>query len=196
MGTPLESDKVFHVYNRANGDEKLFRERRNYDFFLTKLQYYLLPVVQIYSYCLMPNHFHLLLRIRSKAEIASITGPEAESKLNAYFVSKAFSNFFSCYTQAFNKVYKRKGSLFIKNFKRKQVGDEIYYRKLVYYIHLNPVVARMVRNPEDWAYSSYGVYLENRSSFIETAEVLELFGGLENFRHCHEQPPDLTGIDF
>ena len=60
--------KLYHIYNRANGREHLFIEDENYGFFLQKVSQYILPVAEIYSYCLLPNHFHLLVKIKTIEE--------------------------------------------------------------------------------------------------------------------------------
>jgi len=110
----MESVQSYHIYNHANGTENIFREEGNYRFFLQQYDKYLGGVVNIYAYCLMPNHFHLFLSIKGVDELSK-TFPKFETLEK--LVSKKFSNFFSSYTQSFNKVYSRKGSLFIKNFK-------------------------------------------------------------------------------
>src|ERR1035438_4711725 len=66
---PLESDFIYHIYNRANGNEKLFFEEENYQFFMDKFKLYVSPVAEVFCYCLMPNHFHFLVRIKSEAAI-------------------------------------------------------------------------------------------------------------------------------
>lgn len=65
----FEPDQVYHIYNRANGNENLFRESRNYRFFLQKYFAYINPVAETYAYCLLPNHFHAMIRVRSKPNL-------------------------------------------------------------------------------------------------------------------------------
>ena len=106
----------YHIYNHANGEDNLFRERENYRFFLQQYEKHITPVADTLAYCLMPNHFHLLVRIKD-AEALLQTFPKFETleKLAASnIISKQFANLFSSYTQAFNKKYDRKGSLFQK----------------------------------------------------------------------------------
>ena len=107
----------YHVFNHANGRENLFLEEKNYVFFLEKLEQYILPVCKMYAYCLLPNHFHLVMEVRSENYLNALWNSNPgmslpQDKLQ-YKTSKAFANFFSSYTQSFNKVYNRKGSLFI-----------------------------------------------------------------------------------
>ncbi|HSM57092.1 MAG TPA: hypothetical protein VK879_13145 [Candidatus Sulfomarinibacteraceae bacterium] len=59
---PLAPGTYYHIYNRGINDEIIFKEERNYPFFLKKMAHYILPVAEVYAYCLLPNHFHLLVR--------------------------------------------------------------------------------------------------------------------------------------
>src|SRR5690606_21905148 len=82
-----------------------------------------------------------------------------EAKLS-HLLSKQFSNFFSSYSQAFNKVYQRRGSLFIKNFKRKKVDNDVYLTQLILYIHLNPVKHGFTKDIEAWSWTSFSNFWE------------------------------------
>ena len=185
---PLETQGTYHIYNRANGNEKIFSNRGNYDFFLSRYVDHIHPIAETFCYCLMPNHFHFLLRIRKEEEIQENL-KETFSKLKfnkkpeiEKIMSKRFSNFFSSYTQAFNKQQSRMGSLFMKNFKRKRVTEQKYLLNLVHYIHSNPVEAGIVAKPEIWKYSSYKILIdENAKSFLNREEVIDWFGDKENF---------------
>ncbi|MDI9341937.1 MAG: transposase [Sediminibacterium sp.] len=183
----LMPDGIYHVYNRANGNEPLFVSEENYVFFIRKYQEFILPVADTFCYCLMPNHFHFLIQIKPEDALKRVvTFPKFETLEK--LVSKHFSNFFSSYTQAFNKQQNRQGSLFMKNFKRKQVQDEHHYPKLVHYIHFNPVQANLCKQPEHWPYSSYAGILNGELSFLKTDELLRWFGGLEYYKAYHVLP--------
>jgi REP element-mobilizing transposase RayT len=128
----------------------------------------------------MPNHLHLLIRFKSEVEIRAqfstgksllLTSPTLqgtdtlqgsdtlegiETKINLpKAISQRFSNLFNGYTQAYNRMFERKGNLFIPRFKRKLVDNEAYFAELVDYIHNNPVHHGFVSNPEDWEFSSW-----------------------------------------
>ena len=194
---PLLPESTYHIYNHANGSDLLFKEDKNYHFFLEKYQKYIMPVANTHAYCLMPNHFHLLIRVKKEEEIiAAFTSAagrnygklsskvEREAFVSLY-VSKQFSNLFSSYTQAFNKMYNRMGSLFVKNFKRKRIENENYYSKMVTYIHLNPVRHTFVSKPEDWNHSSYRIFLSDAKTWLEKEEVISSFHDRDNFIFCH-----------
>jgi putative transposase len=194
----LSPDTTYHVYNRANGNENLFLSTENYRYFLEKYVFYISPTADTFCYCLMPNHFHFLIRVKDEEALewhfAALTGFETlsglsaravESKLNNY-ISRRFSNLFNGYTQTFNKMHGRKGSLFIRPFKRIEVTEEIYLRKLVHYIHYNPVKATLCETPAAWPYSSYFSILAGEPTFLKSDEVIDWFGDKENFIHIHK----------
>ena len=175
----------YHIYNHANGDDNLFREEKNYDFFLKKYHQHIDPIADTVAWCLMKNHFHLLLRIKSEEEIISSSSfPKFQTleKIDSNFISKQFSNFFSSYTQAFNKVYKRRGSLFIKNFKRKEIKSEAYLRSCILYVHLNPVKHGFVRDVDDWQHSSFRQFPELYPKLLDW-----LFGTEEDYFKIHRE---------
>ena len=163
----FEAECVYHIYNRANGFENLFKEKRNYSYFLERYVEFADPVAETYAYCLMPNHFHMMVRVRSEEEMVSNSGRETSQKfadlqglqnLEGLSVAKAvkqkFSNFSNAYAKAYNSMYNRKGSLFQANMKKKEVADEDYFTRLILYIHNNPVKHGFVKSPYDWPYSS------------------------------------------
>jgi REP element-mobilizing transposase RayT len=193
----------YHIYNHSNGNDLLFKDAKNYFFFLDKYQKFISPVADTFVYCLMPNHFHLLVQIKKETDIIlELSSKNAKRKYDmlettsekekfvSLYVSKQFSNLFSSYTQAFNKVYNRMGSLFIKNFKRKRINDNNYFLKLIVYIHLNPVTHKFVQKPDDWKYSSYNTILSSKPTFVKREEVIELYGDVENFKFCHTNEID------
>jgi len=186
----MDLSEYYHVYNRANGNENLFLSDDNYLFFLNKYSEHIYPVCKTYAYCLMPNHFHFLVKTRDEEEIRSLMKLDADKSVDGKTVSKQFSNFFSCYTQAFNKMYQRKGSLFMKNFKRKPIKYDAYFTKVIHYIHFNPVHHGFVRNIENWQWSSYHSFISESKTLLERNEVLNWYDGRIEFLRFHQQPID------
>jgi REP element-mobilizing transposase RayT len=185
----LHTETFYHIYNHANGIENLFIEDKNYPFFIQKYILHIEPIASTYAYCLMPNHFHFLIKIKEEKIIRNIPKfKDIDTSLIPYQISKSFANLFSSYTQAYNKVYKRRGSLFLKNFKYKEINNEKYLFNLLFYIHKNPIHHGFVMNLEDWQYSSYHSYLHSsNNNFIETEYFLNEFSSVENFIKFHQQ---------
>jgi len=191
---PLETEKHYHIFNRANGNDSIFLSEDNYDFFLRKYKIHIAPICDTFCYCLMPNHFHLLIRFKDDSLIEQLKNFKNNNDISL-FLSKQFSNFFSSYTQAFNKQQNRKGSLFLKPFKRKEIKDEVYFRKLIHYIHLNPVEAGLCSKPNLWKYSSFNAISSQKHTNILKNEVIDYFDDLENFHFVHTQSTSLLGIE-
>ncbi|MDX5320536.1 MAG: transposase [Bacteroidota bacterium] len=176
--------EYYHIFNHANGFEDLFREEENFRFFLEKYQLSCDAAVETFAFCLMPNHYHTLIRVKTHEELiaAKIIEGEMEDIQISNAISRQLSRFFSSYTQAFNKVYHRRGSMFIKNYKRKRIDDESYLRELVLYIHLNPVKHGFRNTPENWKWNSFTMASPEQLNFYH-----QLFGGETNYLEAIER---------
>jgi len=131
--TPLINGNYYHIYNRGNNRDDIFYEIENYYHFLRLYDKYINPVVDTFAWCLLKNHFHLLVYIKTLAEInPKLLTYNTVKKPKVISASKQFSHFFNAYTQAINKRHHRTGSLFEKNFERKQVTSEKYFQKLIF----------------------------------------------------------------
>lgn len=216
---PLQPDSSYHIFNHANGFENIFRHEANYYYFLEKYRKYISPIAETYAYCLMPNHFHLVIRIRKRSVVEELIrnknsnksfskvsnleksvnvtqnefnkikpvnfGKDITSSDIEKYLSKQFANLFSCYTQSFNKVYGRMGSLFIKNFKREPITNKIHFLNTVIYTHRNPIHHGFCKQYDEWTFSSYNDILQGTDSGTETAKLLKITGGLESFTNMH-----------
>jgi hypothetical protein len=104
------------------------------------------------------------------------------------FLLQQFSNCFNAYSKAFNKVYSRKGKLFMEPFNRKSITTPEYYNKLIHYIHANPVHHGLCNTVNEWPYSSYNEIINHQNSWIQYEEIMNWFGSEEEFKKFHEQP--------
>jgi REP element-mobilizing transposase RayT len=102
-------------------------------------------------------------------------------------ISQQFSNLFNAYTKAFNKMYNRRGSLFIPNFKREEITSNEYFTSAICYIHRNPVHHGFVKTFTDWRWSSYQQILNETTTFVIRQQVLDWFGNAEEFKKIHQQ---------
>jgi len=168
----------YHVYNRGANRESIFALEDNYLFLLRRIKQYLPDYeLSIIAYCLMPNHYHFLLR----AEQDNALSP---------FVQRVFNS----YSQAFNRQQHRSGTLFEGRAKNKIIDKDSYLIHIVRYIHMNPVQAGLVRNPEDWPYSNYREWIGLRSGTLYDPEFIkELFSRPQEYQSFvqSEIPPAL-----
>jgi len=214
---PLFPNQIYHIINHANGFENLFVNRGNYHYFLQQYAKYIFPIARTYAYCLMPNHFHLLVKMRSEEELTirflelkeqgskSLQGFETLGGMEDGKVSKTlsqqFSNLFNGYTQAFNKQQNRKGSLFIPNFRRSGVSEETYFFTCLRYIHQNPVRHGFAKELMEWEHSSIHSFVGSRKSKVEREEVMDWFGknykaSEKEFWLFHNQGWDSDDLDL
>jgi len=193
----LEADKYFHIFNHAVGDEKFFKNDRNYQFFLDNLKDYIPPIADLLCYCLMQNHFHLVVKFHSIEELKkefSKNGKFKETELTSdkisELLSKQFSNYFNKYAKSFNAQEYRRGSLFKRAFMRIPINSESYLIRLIRYVHHNPVKDKLVSLPYDWKYSSYNALVSQKPTMLVRAQVIDLFEDLDNFIFYHKQQDD------
>jgi len=199
---PLIADNYYHLFSRAVGQEKLFRSNENYYYFLNKMKQHVLPVVDLYAYSLLPNHFHLVVRIKGEKELMNFFEVKKSKPFNPSenylpdFVMEQFSNWLNGYTKAFNKMYKRKGGLFMDYIKRNEATKDSSLGSFIFYVHKNAKHHGLVKEIGDWPFDSYNSILSNKPTALKRNEVIEWFGSLQHFIEFHQQPVDLKSIDI
>jgi REP element-mobilizing transposase RayT len=195
--TPLIPGQYYHVFNKSVGGEFLFRNNENYRYFMEKYQKYVAPYAETLAWCLMPTHFHFLIKPKDPGnQIYEGFNPLVDlgSKSLAglaepagFDLSRKFSHLFNCYAQAYNKQNNRCGSLFKNRFKRVLITDDNHLRTAIIYIHLNPSHHKIERDFKNWKYSSYNAILQNENHFLNSTKILEIFDDTGNFIFCHNK---------
>lgn len=212
----LQSGYTYHICNQGNNGENLFKEERNYPHFLRKYQRFIHPIVQTFAYCLMPNHFHILVQIKSYEELhlafpkrfpkppfKAATALEIDTAEQAAFdtiiselLSQQFGNWFSGYARSINKTYHRKGKLFHLPFNRILVSHETYFTYLVAYLHRNPIHHGFCTDWTTWQHSSYAEilqFLKEERQIVSSSTLLDFlflkdwFGSVEHFLKIHQE---------
>lgn len=212
----IEFGKYYHVYNCGINGCELFRNAKDYEHFLHLYDKYIDPIAKTYAWCLMGNHFHLLVRIKEnliykysnadsvhrpvrfrdvKWETQDLSACEAPDSVKKVIPKNHFSHLFNSYTKYFNKKYNRHGSLFERPFERKQVTSEEYFRRLVLYIHNNPVHHGFCEHPVEYPWSSYLTCVYVKSTKLQRETVLGWFDDVANFEFQHNQKAEITKIE-
>jgi len=209
----LEPSVYYHIYNRTNNQELLFKSDDNRFYFLEKYAGYLQGYLKTYAYCLMGNHFHLLVQVRSEEEIIHTIKKTPEEKQLAIhkkalehpieevdfpsIINKQFNRWFTAYAMAFNKQHDRKGNLFHRSFKRLKVSNHSHFTQLVYYIHANPSLHKVCSDFTNYRWSSYQSLLSEKSTLLERKEVLDWFGGSKTeFINFHQIQHGIADIEY
>ena len=163
-------DHYYHIYNQGNNKSRIFFKEENYYYFTDKLKKFILPHADMLAHCLMPNHFHLLIRLND----LTIEGRNFNEQIGILLRT---------YTRAINVQEKRTGSLFRNGTKSKALffwddlncSEDNYLKTCFEYIHQNPVKAGLVFKEEDWKYSSANIYKKKlKSNWINTELAKEI----------------------
>ncbi|WP_417431669.1 transposase [Halpernia sp.] len=195
----LEEGYFYHLYNRGINGCPVFLNDDNRFFFLEKVEKYLLPIADLYAYCLMPNHFHLIIRIKDNLtsetplmetlpKFGTLAKLETGLHSDKSLASKQIAKLISSYTQAFNKYHNRHGSLFERPFKRKRIESEDYLTKAIVYVHRN--VIDLDYEMEGYEFCSYKNIVSTAPSPVRRKEIMDLFDGIENFIDVHKREND------
>lgn len=204
-----EPGGYYHLYNRGVNKRLIFKDQKDYSTFLSYLQFYLSPPlnlqgqslkvspsrkpnnyageIELLAYCLMPNHFHLMLKQNSDHGIS-------------HFMSSVITK----YVRYFNTRYKRIGPLFQGRYKAVRITDEYQFTYLTKYIHRNPLDLSTFKDSprrlSEYKYSSYGNYLHLfTQAWIHSDDILVYFSktnprnSYQNFVEGSE-PDDITLI--
>ena len=183
---------IFHIYNRGNNKERIFFDEQDYKAFLFRLglglgftqeelnkeKFIAMPYSRIritetkknnfklLTFCLMPNHFHLLIE-----QVEDVP------------ISKLLSKVCSSYSKYINNKYGRVGHTFQDCFKAVLVENNPQLMWTSAYIHMNPVKDKIVKHPSEYLWSSYNDYINKRNLPINSKELLiSTFGDIKNFQ--------------
>ncbi|WP_291286500.1 hypothetical protein [Flavobacterium sp.] len=189
----LEFGKYYHIYNRGINSENLFKENRNHSYFLALYNKHIDPIADTFAWCLLRNHFHLLVRIKTFEEILH-THKDYEIK-RIIAPHQSFGNLFNAYTKAINKGYNRHGALFERPFKRKRIDNETYLQTLIKYIHYNPVNHGFCQHPIEYPWSSYQTCISEKPTKLKREKVISLFENIEGLKNSHQQKENFTSLE-
>lgn len=189
----LEYEAIYHIWNRGVNRQNIFLSDDNYQFFLQTYGQHVAPVAETLAYCLLPNHFHLVVRTRTAGQIAR--NYQALGKQRPLTPSQAFANCFNSYVKAFNRWAQRTGGLFEGRFGRKKVTSQRQLINLITYVHRNPQTHGLIDDYRQWRYSSYGALVGDKATRLCREDVLALYGGHSFFVEKHQDEIDERVID-
>lgn len=185
----LATDETYHIFSRALHQIPIFSSKYEADLFLSATKYYLQvcpPVkfsiyrqqknryqidlrrkwVNLIAYCIMPDHFHFIL-----------------TQLKDQGIRKYIHRLASSYSHFYNLKSHQKGSVFESKFKAVRIKTQDQLIHLSRYIHLNPTTSYLVKNPQDYLYSSYNIYLKKKKSdFVDPSDVMVDFKSATSYQ--------------
>ena len=213
MKISLFNGNYYHIYNRGNNRSDIFLENQDYLHFLELYAIYIESIANTFAWCLMKNHFHVLVRIKEKVEIGYLDGSNSESddlhlKWKTYFPEipdsnfirrptaiKQFQHLFSAYSKWFNTRHKRTGAVFENTYERKLVDHQKYFQNMILYIHQNPIKHGFVEHILDYPWTSYRTVLSDKPTNLKRDMVIDGFKNEENFTSLHHHFQDDTSIE-
>lgn len=174
----FEKDQLYHIFNQGNNRQKIFFDQENYLFFLKKIRTYVLPYADVFAWCLMPNHFHLMLLVGEVSVDVALSDTDAVRQRT---INDSIGIMLRSYTNAINKQQNRSGKLFREKTKAECISctnevtpsfytsegitrvnfenlENQYPQQCFNYIHQNPVKAGLVTDATDWEFSSAQEY--------------------------------------
>lgn len=179
-------DNIYHIYNEGNNRQVIFLNDEDYLIFLRMLRKEIHSTTAIIAWCLMPNHFHLLVYTSQQSCAMMKQGGLQIEKL-----TNGIRKLLSGYARVFNKRYNRTGSVFRQKTKTENIAESDgvlkhgfsmydYSSRCFNHIHQNPVVAGLVKKPQDWLYSSYCDYAGLRNGTLCNKELAAKYCGFSN----------------
>lgn len=178
----LQADKLFHS----------IAGQLEMKAFLNRCTKYILPIAGTYAWCLLPNHFHFMIRIKNiniiEQYYKEIKTKKFHLEIVSDFLMEQFANCLNSYSKSFNKVYERKGALFMDYLRRIEINNENQFGATIFYIHKNPVHHGYCKSISEWKWSSYKLYSTKEPTLNCSKEVIEWFGNKESFINYHQQP--------
>jgi putative transposase len=196
----FETGHLYHIYNQGNNRQKIFFNRNNYLFFLKKIKTYVDPFTDILAWCLMPNHFHIMVHYNGGTATQGVTQSHPLSNPSkAKSLNDSIGIMLRSYTRAINKQEQRTGSLFREETKAicltccenitpvwynsmgivkiDDIIPEKQYPNICFnYILTNPVKSGFVIRPEEWEFSSYRDYKGLRDGKMISRLLINEYG--------------------
>ena len=209
----IEYGKYFHIYNRGNNYENIFLSTEHYEHFLKLYEIYIEPIAETFAWCLMKNHFHTLVRIKEEHEIGYLNSVNAKEddkalKWKTYFPAKPnknlvkkpnpqkmFQHLFNAYVRWFNLKTGRINTLLSREFERKLVDNQQYYKNLIVYINNNPVHHGFVEHPMEYSRSSCNSIISTKPTNLKRDEIIGYFNDLGNYKYMHTKLQDYNIIE-
>ncbi len=199
---PFYFDSHYHLVFKCHGDLLLFKTDDNKHYFLRRFTFFLSLYIDCWAWCLLNNHAHMIVKVRSASEIETAINalPEADKTVSMKkwvtqidnercfneVMERQVGRFMVSYTNSYNKFFNRTGGLFQSPFRRSMIQDESHLQQAIIYVHANTQRHSLIRDFRNHKFSSYHEIVLGKSSLVNVSRVLEFLGGKEKFIELHE----------
>lgn len=212
MPTPVRFKAAFypqayyHLVFKSIDGVALFNTGENRKFFLEKFSLFLHPFCSCLAYCLLDNHVHFIVQVKSLETINNfilLTTPETRTvsmrkclespnkeELIDEILERQVNRFMTSYANAYNNKFSRKGNLFQSPFRRIEIKEDAHLQQAIIYTHANAQKHGIVKDFKDYKYSSYWEVINKYSANVQANEVLRFFEGKDQFIKIHQLQVD------
>lgn len=201
---PFLPECFYHIVCKSIDGILLFREDIDYKVFLQRFQQFTNHLFDVWSYCLLTNHTHQVVKIKplqlvvenikkitdQTLAMKSFLSDQNNELLFDAMIERQMNSFLVSFANYTNNKYKRKGGLFQKPFRRIQVADDIHLQQAIIYVHANAQKHHIVSDFKNHPYTSYTAILNNEAALIDNKNVLNFFGGTDKFVAIHKSQVD------
>jgi hypothetical protein len=192
----------FHFVCKSIDGLLLFPEMEDYIVFTDRFKKFTNEFIEIWSYCLLPNHTHHIVKIKpvslikntiskfptenkTKAMLSFLDNSENEAALDK-MIDRQMNSFLVSYANYYNNKYKRQGGLFQKPFKRIAILDDAHLQQAIIYTHANAQKHGIVKDFSQYPFSSYDAIITGKNYYANAKNIMDFFGGLERFIQTHQ----------
>ena len=197
---PFYSNCFYHIVCKSIDGLPLFNEPKDYAVFLERFKKFNRGFMDVWAYCLMLNHAHYIVKVKSAAAIESYVSqllPQEKTKAMVSFladtnnelltdavIERQMNSFLVSYANYVNNKYHRKGGIFQKPFKRIQVSGDSHLQQAIVYVHANAQKHGIVNDFKEYGYSSYNEAINN---YTDSESMIDFFGGEEKYIQVHKE---------
>ena len=202
LKAPFLAESFYHIVCKSIDGILLFRDPQDYDVFRQRFLQFNSSFFQIWSYSLLPNHTHHVVKVNTVKAIRSylegdkkiqrtvamngfLQNPENEKLLDE-MLERQMNSFLVSYVTYYNTRYNRKGGLFQKPFKRIEITDDAYLQQAIIYTNANAQKHKLVSDFANYPYCSYLDVMQDRDRWIALNDVIDFFGSKEKFEEIHK----------
>jgi hypothetical protein len=209
MPTPEKLKAIFypgayyHIVCKSIDGLLLFHDNIDYQVFIERFKKFTGDLIDVWSYCLVPNHTHQVVKIKSIETIvqfiAGMVPENTTDAMNAFFadtanealfnkmIERQMNSFLASYANFINNKYNRVGGIFQKPFKRIQIEEESHLQRAIIYTNANAQKHNLTDDFKLYPFTSYLQILKNDQYFVDAKSVLTFFNGVEKFKLIHEE---------
>jgi hypothetical protein len=184
----LQHGQYYHIYSQGNNVDSIFKNEGNYFAFLRLYKKYLFPIAELFAYCLLPTHFHLLIQIKPISKI----DPMYKQRV---YLWQQIGAFLGIYTRHINQIRQRRGSLFNRRISLVNIQEKAELFELIYHIHLTPQEHGIVADYKHWPFSSFPPYLKRDRRSLLARQIFSDDDARTRWNRDHV-PSDYQGVGW